>query len=333
MIQVFIVTLAAGLVLNFLFSLAATRRRFWAILIADRQKGVSKLGAAGLALPFFFGVWWGLGSGAAPDPRIVTILCSFGLAFFLGVWDDVRPLSASRKLMGQLLIAGGLVAGGLRTEIIFLPSFLNYGLSIIWFVAVMNAFNFLDIADGLAAGIAVICAAAFWVVSLWTGDVWPALLSCALAAANLSFLRFNVAPARLYMGDAGSLFNGCALGAIAIMISYATPGREVALVSPLLILTLPLYDLVFVMAVRFRSRRPVTQKSPDHFILRLMAGGRSLNASVFWMYLLNFLFCVSAVVLMRSSRALGVVFLVFACCLWLVLAFRLSRIKMQGAGA
>jgi len=133
------------------------------------------------------------------------------------------------------------------------------------------------------------------------------------------------------MGDMGSLFNGCGFAALAILISYATQGHEIALFVPLLVLALPLYDLFFVMVVRWSKRKPLTKKSRDHFVLRLMDRGMPLRKTVFLMCAFNFLFNAAAVLLLRSSNTPGIVLLLAAVSGWLVFAYKITEARTDGA--
>lgn len=126
------------------------------------------------------------------------------------------------------------------------------------------------------------------------------------------------------MGDTGSLFNGIGLAMIALMMSYAKPGHEVALFAPLLVLALPLYDLVFVVLMRSRSHKSIIKKSRDHFALRLMDNGRHPKKIVFLMYFFNILFNLAAVLLLLSSNTFGFLVLLFTFCTWLIVAYRIG---------
>jgi UDP-GlcNAc:undecaprenyl-phosphate GlcNAc-1-phosphate transferase len=133
---------------------------------------------------------------------------------------------------------------------------------------VTNAFNLIDIMDGLAAGVGLVSAAILACVAVGSGRQVEALLLAALAGSLLGFLRYNFEPARIYMGDTGSLFLGLMLGALAMNNSY-TSRNLIASLSPVVILGVPIFDMLFVMFIRWRRGIPVMRGSPDHFALRL----------------------------------------------------------------
>lgn len=286
--------------------------------------GVTKLGGAAMVASFFMSSYLILPAGF-----LIFSECFFlgilSLVFLLGLVDDVFRLTPFPKLVCQVLLAVLFSLTGLRTDIAWLPLWLNFVLTVLWFVSVMNAVNFLDILDGLAAGIVVTCSAAFLCISLLTGNVFAAFSSALLCGVNTAFLFFNRHPAKLYMGDSGSLFNGAALAGIAIMPGYAVAGREVTLFVPLLILALPLYDLVYVVLMRRKACRPVVKKSRDHFVLRLIDSGLSVPRTIFFMQIFNLAFVVAALLLFLSTNAIGAFILAVVVFLWSLVAHRLSR--------
>jgi UDP-GlcNAc:undecaprenyl-phosphate GlcNAc-1-phosphate transferase len=232
-----------------------------------------------------------------------------------------------------MAIAAFLVASGFCTQIIFFAPVVNVAVSVLWIVAVMNAFNFLDILDGLAAGISVITALTFVVIATCTRNTQVVLMALALLGGNLSFLAFNFPRARLYMGDMGSLFNGVVFAIMTMLVSYAVPGKEVAFLTPLLIMALPLYDLIFVMAMRFVARKPLAQKSRDHFVLRLVHRGLKVPHAVVLMYFFDLLFSGTAILFLMSSRSwvLAASLLGATAVAWFLCAYHLSRVEVGKA--
>lgn len=320
MFYAFLIAFLSGLILNFFFIFLGKKITFFKLRLRDKEKGISKLGGIAIAFSFFIAIEY---SGLV-NRDITVFLTAIALTFLLGLMDDLWNLSPLKKLSLQLIISIFLVASGIKTQVIFLHPFLNTLLSVFWFLAIMNAFNFLDILDGLAAGIAVLCAATFFYIAYVTSNMLLGIVSAALLGSNLSFLKFNFAPARLYMGDTGSLFNGIALAMIALMMSYAKPGHEMALFVPLLVLALPLYDLVFVVLMRWRSHKPIIKKSRDHFALRLVDNGRHPNKIVFLMYFFNILFNLAAVLLLLSSNTFGFLLLFLTFCAWSIVAYKIG---------
>ncbi|MFH0877367.1 MAG: hypothetical protein V1863_04000 [Candidatus Omnitrophota bacterium] len=180
----------------------------------------------------------------------------------------------------------------------------------------MNAINFLDILDGLAAGVSAICSATFLYISFRTGNTTTGILCAALLGSNLAFLRFNKSPAHLYMGEMGSFLNGISLAVIAVMLGYATLGRESALFVPLLILALPLLDLGYVVFRRWKLRKPLSQKSRDHLVLCWVDAGIPCRRVIARMVGLNLLWCFAAVLLFHAFTTVSLLCAVFAIGLW-----------------
>jgi UDP-GlcNAc:undecaprenyl-phosphate GlcNAc-1-phosphate transferase len=181
----------------------------------------------------------------------------------LGLIDDRFEVNAMVKLAGELAAASIPVAAGATIDHFTLPLLhpvdlgaFQYPVTMLWIVALMNSFNFIDGMDGLAAGIGTITAATFAILALSLNRGGAALLAAALAGACLGFLRYNFHPARVFMGDAGSLTLGYLLAAIAVQGVLKT-AAAVALVFPTLVLLVPIFDTSFVLLHRLKyGRRP-----------------------------------------------------------------------------
>jgi len=321
MFQVFVIVFLSGLLLNQLAIALEEKTVFFRLHL---KKGVSKLGGIALVLSFFLFLLF-INPENFFGSKENIFLFGLLLTFLLGLLDDACALSPFKKLFFQSLIAVLIVSCGFHTQVILFPEGINQLLSVLWFVVLMNAINFLDIVDGLAAGITVICSLTFLCISVLTHNMITGMFSASLLGANLAFLVFNRAPARLYMGDMGSLFNGCALAGISVLMHYANPGREVAVLVPLLILALPIYDFIFVVVVRWRAKKSLMSKSRDHFILRLLDSGWALKKAVHLMYFFTFLFNLAAVLLLKSSNASGAVLFIFGIGVWLFFAAKVGR--------
>jgi UDP-GlcNAc:undecaprenyl-phosphate/decaprenyl-phosphate GlcNAc-1-phosphate transferase len=214
----------------------------------------------------------------------VLILCVAGAAV-LGLLDDLRGLAPTTKLAGQAIIASLLVAGGIRVELVtFEPA--AFVLTVGWIVALMNAVNLIDNMDGLAAGIAVIGGVALAVTALPT-SLPAAILAGTTAGAALGFLVHNFSPAKVFMGDAGSMLLGFLLATAALLgTTAATTNVAIAVFAPLAVLALPIFDTALVSASRGLAGLPLSRGGRDHVSHRLVALGLTERRSVLLLYAL-----------------------------------------------
>ncbi len=227
----------------------------------------------------------GLRERAAPT---LIILAGGVVMHLLGLYDDLRPLSALPKLI-VMTIVGLLVStvGGVRLAE-FLGPVASILLTTAWIVIITNAFNFLDNMDGLSAGVACIGTAFLVICGVMAGQVFVPGLACIFLGAMLGFLVFNFPPARIFMGDAGSLLVGYMLAVVAILTSYWESGTDrppFALAMPLVVLAVPLYDFTSVVVIRlFEGRNPL-RADQRHFSHRLVDRGLSRRSAVLTIYL------------------------------------------------
>lgn len=227
----------------------------------------------------------------AHAPLLLLFLAATFAMHLLGLLDDRKPLAPWPKLLAQLAIALALVllgelfgAGSFRilTSLGFLTSTF---LSILWIIALTNAFNFLDNMDGLSAGVAFICAAMFLIAAAINGQWFIAALLLTFMGSVLGFLCFNFPPATIFMGDGGSMILGFILAGLTIRTTYYEPGRQpYAVLMPLFVTAVPLYDLLIVCILRMlKGRSPMTGDT-NHFSHRLTRHGFSTRATVLIIY-------------------------------------------------
>ena len=195
------------------------------------------------------------------------------IMFLIGAWDDVRPLRPVTKMLWQVIAASVLIFSGVMLRLFgILP--LDVLLSVLWFVGITNALNLLDNMDGLAGGIAAIAAFYLGVIFVWDGLTPFAVLAFALCGAIVGFLVHNYPPAKIFMGDAGSLFLGIFLAGLALSPAPGLSRGLVAVVSlPALILAIPILDTTLVTAGRMAGGRPIHLGGKDHTSHRLVALG------------------------------------------------------------
>lgn len=202
------------------------------------------------------------------NQELLGILFASSILLLVGLFDDFKALTPGIKFLFQIVATYILLKSGISIDLLILPGWANILLSFLWILTLINAFNIIDIMDGLAAGVGAVAALTLFVISLYTGSQLNSILSLSLAGALLAFLRFNWEPARIYLGDAGSMVVGLVLGSLAISSSYTRFNRW-AWVSGVLVLAIPLFDLLYVMLLRLLHGRSPFFGSPDHFALRL----------------------------------------------------------------
>lgn len=217
----------------------------------------------------------------------------------LGWFDDRHELSPAVKFAGQLLVTLAVAVSGVRITL-FVPSVLfSYGITLLWMLTLINALNFMDNMNGLCAGIGTIAAGWFAAIAIGHGQYLVALLALAIGGSLLGFLPYNFPGASAFLGDAGSHLIGFLLAVLAILphfYSHKSPNR-IAVISPLLILGVPLLDLVWVVIIRTRRRRPFWIGDTNHLSHRLNRRGFSRPQSVMLLWLLGLLLGGSAFLL------------------------------------
>lgn len=300
--------------------------------IVDRPDGrlkthrepVPYLGGLGLFLAFLLA----LAFTVEFSETVLALLLGGSILVLIGLIDDLGQLGPWTKLAGQLVAVVVLVKSGVFIQLVFLPPWAALPLSVLWLLAVTNAFNLIDIMDGLAAGTAAVAALVLASVAHLGGNGTDATILLALAGSCVGFLRYNLEPARIYMGDAGSTFLGFLLGAMAMSNAY-TRTNDLAAVAPALILGVPLFDMLFVMYIRWRRGLPVMLGSPDHVALRLRKWRLSTRQTVAASYLVTALLGGAAVAMSVVSLAAAAAILAGIALLALAAGLLLKRIDMS----
>ena len=261
--------------------------------------------------------------------EILGILLSGTIIVILGIIDDFKVLPPKIKFIGQAIAAFVLIKSGIYIKLVFLPLWINIILSFLWLMVITNAFNIIDVMDGLATGIGCLVSIILFIVAIMNQHVLIAILTIALAGALLGFLRYNFAPAKIYLGDTGSLFIGLLLGALSMIGSY-TQNNTIACLSPVIILGIPIFDTVFVTYIRWRRGIPIIYGSPDHFALRLRKWRFSTVQTVILSYAASLILGLLAIVMLllpSNLAALGIILVLLLG--GLSLAVFLKRINMS----
>ncbi len=217
--------------------------------------------------------------------RLWAVLGAATLVAAAGLLDDYQPLPVAERLLAQLVAAAVLVSGGLFV-VLALPGWLDAVLTVLWIVGITNAFNLLDNMDGLAAGVTAVAALGFVVLTARQGGFAPAL-AVALLGAALGFLVHNFQPARIFMGDAGSLLLGMLLAVLGLELQTgrALSKPWIAALVPVLLLAVPIFDTTLVTVSRWRrGHNPLTTPGNDHLSHRLLRRGLSPRAVALLIY-------------------------------------------------
>ncbi len=219
-------------------------------------------------LAIYFAVIIALWLTARVNEVMIGVLIGGTVIMVIGLIDDKIRMMPRLKLLGQL--AAAFIAVNMGLNVVFIknlnittpldPSIL---FTLIWLLAITNAFNLLDNMNGLAAGIAAISAFFFGTIAFIHGDMPVAILSFALMGGCLGFLRRNF-QGKIFMGDSGSLFLGFMLASIAVMGSWKTPRLSTSLAIPVLILGYPIFDMIFVIITRILGGEPIYKGGKDH---------------------------------------------------------------------
>ena len=242
--------------------------------------------------------------------QLVGIVVGATLVSFFGLWDDRRSLSPALKLAVQLLAALILYATGISINIFGYP-LVDLALTVLWVVGITNAFNLLDNMDGLSGGVSAVGALFFLVLAVQSHQVLVGSLGAALLGACIGFLWYNFNPARIFMGDSGSLFIGFVLAAIGIKLRFPTQPVVITWMIPILVLAVPIFDTTLVTISRLRrGLNPLTTPSKDHLSHRLVARGLSHREAVLTIYMICFMSGVLAILLTQAdigeAYALGI---------------------------
>jgi UDP-GlcNAc:undecaprenyl-phosphate GlcNAc-1-phosphate transferase len=286
-----------------------------------------------------------LGGAAVYLAFAVTVLANFNFSLqlkgvalgasivvALGVLDDVGELPAWVKLGGQVAGVGVAVAYGVVLQVT--PSWvpgayaLNVVLTVLWFLTVTNAIQFLDGMDGLAAGLGAIAGIFFSITALQSNQPYVMFLGAALVGACLGFLPYNFRPrgATIFLGDSGASFIGFTLAGLAVMGEWSDDDPMVALMTPALILGVPLFDIAFVSVARVLSGKVHTvhewlaYTGKDHIHHRFEALGLRKSETVLMLYLISATLGLSAMLLEKATRQQAFLLLVQAACVLTIIA-------------
>jgi UDP-GlcNAc:undecaprenyl-phosphate GlcNAc-1-phosphate transferase len=258
-------------------------------------------------------------------PELIVLLSAAGFMFFVGLIDDIRTkgLRARIKFLAQIAAAITVCAVGIRIESVAVADWLtldfgwfSWPLTLLWIVGITNAINLSDGLDGLAAGISAIVCGVIAVFAVYSGQVVMAVLMLALLGSLTGFLFFNFSPAKIFMGDSGSMFLGFTIASSSVMCATKSSAL-VGLALPVLVLGIPIFDTLFSMLRRFLERRSMFAPDRSHFHHKLLDLGLKQRHAVIVIYAVTLLAAGLGMFMMVTRNTNSLV--IFLCILLLLL--------------
>ncbi|NLW45253.1 MAG: undecaprenyl/decaprenyl-phosphate alpha-N-acetylglucosaminyl 1-phosphate transferase [Syntrophomonadaceae bacterium] len=292
-----------------------------------------RLGGTGIFLAFVLVVV----ATVNVDRILMGILLGGTAVFLVGVLDDIYRLSPWAKLAAQIAAALIAVYCGVRVDVMTNPfdgvlqlGALSIPLTLLWIIGITNAVNLIDGLDGLAAGVCAIAAVTIGIVA-WKGNqVVIAYVALVLTGAVLGFLPHNFHPARVFMGDSGSMFLGFVLACLSVS-GLAKGATLISLCIPVIILGIPVFDTLFAIIRRVNNQKPIFGADKDHLHHRLMEMGMSHQMSVIVIYIVSALLGGAAVVMAYVSSPKALLVLAAVLILMIIGARRVGIIG-RGSG-
>ncbi|MCP8617475.1 glycosyltransferase family 4 protein [Salirhabdus salicampi] len=278
------------------------------------EKVTPRLGGLGM----FSGVIAGLLYLQPNHPEIMAIALGSLIIVLTGVLDDKYELRPVTKLLGQLTAALVLVLSGLVIEVITVPFFgmvslgyLSIPITILWIVGVTNAINLIDGLDGLASGVSTIAISSILVMAIIDSRLLVVYLCVVLIGSNIGFLFHNFHPAKIYMGDTGSLFLGYSIAVISMLGLF----KNLALFSfiiPMIVLAVPILDTTFAIVRRIYNKESIMRPDKKHIHYQLLAAGFSHRATVLIIYCFSTIFGILAILFLNGSTTTYYVIMFFS---------------------
>ena len=231
----------------------------------------------------------------------------------VGIIDDMKDIPAKVKLCGQIVAACIVVAFGVRVDFMtnifhgdtFFLSVFSIPVTIIWIVSIINAVNLIDGLDGLAAGISIIAAITMAIVGYASGQAAMASMAMILIGATLGFLRYNFHPAKIFIGDTGSMFLGYSLAVFAVL-GVANSFTLLSLVTPILVLAIPILDTLFAIIRRKMNHKPIFKPDKHHLHHCLLNYGFSHRDTVLIIYAVSAILALCGLIMTYLNSTQGI---------------------------
>ncbi len=255
------------------------------------------------------------------------------LMLLLGFLDDKFKITAYKKLGLQIIIITLIYLFGFNIQLLTNPfgqtislGYFSYPITVLWFLLVVNAFNLIDGMDGLASGIALIVAIVLFAVGFVKSNTIIMFSSLALIGSNLAFLKYNFYPAKIFMGDTGSLFLGFNLAAISIIGEAKFKGiTSMTLLVPIIALFIPILDTLFAIFRRVNKKKHIFKADKEHIHHRLHEIGLSQKYIALISYFVTLLFGLIAFGFSFSSKKILLSILLFLLFILLIVAYNIFK--------
>jgi UDP-GlcNAc:undecaprenyl-phosphate GlcNAc-1-phosphate transferase len=297
------------------------------------KKPIPRMGGLAIFIGFMVSVF----SFIPLEGPIKGMVIGGAMIIIMGIMDDINPLSAKAKLAGQIISAAVAVYYGVIIQVLNIP-FVDYQLNvealglgipftIFWIVGITNTLNLIDGLDGLAAGVATIAAISLSYVAYFNESYIAAMITLAIAGSCIGFLPYNFNPAKIFMGDTGSLFLGYML-AVTSVFGLTKGAVAIATVVPVLALGLPIFDTTFAILRRILNGRPIMEPDKGHLHHKLLSTGMGQKRTVLILYAISSILGVSAA-LMTRRVSWDLLFIIIAACALMYISLGMQPYEKQ----
>ena len=258
--------------------------------IKKHKKAVPYLGGFAIYIPF-------IATLAIAYPfanQILWFILGITFLFFVGFVDDFKILSPVQKLFGEFIAVLCFLKGGFSLKTNFFTQLFNIFTSTFWMMLVINAYNLVDVMDGLSSILAIIATSSFLVIALLLKQYSVSVLLLAFLGPLIAFFFYNKPPAKIYLGDCGSLFIGGFIAAIPMLFPWSSLSY-VAYYAPVVIVGIPLLEVLSLMVIRTWIGIPFYKGSPHHFSIYLKSKGWSIVKSLTFTAIMSIILSVIAI--------------------------------------
>lgn len=264
------------------------------------------------------------------ENKILWLLLGSTCLLFVGLVDDLHVLKPGQKFFGQVFAVLCFLKGGVALKTVFFSSFFNMACSAFWMLSIINAFNLIDVMDGLSSLVALVAASSFLCIALMFQLYSISLLLLAFIGAFLAFFLYNKPPAKIYLGDAGAMFAGGFLSAIPLLFPWSAQSLD-AYYTPVVILAIPIIEICSLIVIRTRLGIPFYRGSPHHFAIYLQNKGWRKYHVLFFSLIMGLVFSTIAFLFLFKIIALEAIMLLLGATFlsWCLIVFYHPKYKTE----